>query len=381
MRNHRPLSWLTFLLVAALLLPVPGSLDAASRHRSRDVGAVPAGQPLLPGSDEQPLTEDGRVQVILELSLAPGAVVWAREIAANRGLGRAAANAAAASATRSHLVEVAAQQEGVSAALSAPGIGATEIYRVSKALNAIAVAVRPEALPRITKIPGVRSVRPLVLEYPTNSTSVPFLGVPKVWENTLGLPFAATGDGISIGIIDTGVDYQHPTMGGTGNLTDYQNNDRTTLDTGEANVEFPTAKVVGGFDFAGDAYSGGNVPVPDPDPMDCNGHGSHVAGTAAGFGVNAHRTTFPGPYNTTVPFGTLSDRPRHGAEADLYALRVFGCGGGTDLTVQAIDWAMDPNGDADFPTTSTSSTCRSAPPTGASATRRPWPRRTRRSSA
>jgi len=34
--------------------------------------------------------------------------------------------------------------------------------------------------------------------------------------------------------------------------------------------------------------------------------------------------------------------------ASLYAIRVFGCGGGTGLTVQGIDWAMDPNGDTDL---------------------------------
>src|SRR6185295_3095678 len=30
------------------------------------------------------------------------------------------------------------------------------------------------------------------------------------------------------------------------------------------------------------------------------------------------------------------------------ALRVFGCTGGTTVTVQAIDWAIDPNDDGDF---------------------------------
>ncbi|HEU5108379.1 MAG TPA: S8 family serine peptidase, partial [Micromonosporaceae bacterium] len=267
----------------------------------------------------------------------------------HRNLGEAAASQAAVRATRQHLAAVAAQQEGVMSALSAPAIAATEIYRVRRAMNAIAVAVRPEALARIAEIPGVRSIRPLVLEYPTTSTSMPFLGVPKVWENTLGLPFPATGDGISIGIIDTGVDYQHPAFGGTGNLTDYQNNDRTALETGEANVEFPTAKVVGGYDFAGDAYNGNTVPAPDPDPMDCFGHGSHVAGIAAAFGVvDATDTTFTGPWNTAVPFGTLSIGPGAAPEADIYALRVFGCGGATGLTVQAIEWAMDPNDDADL---------------------------------
>src|SRR6185369_5425998 len=35
-------------------------------------------------------------------------------------------------------------------------------------------------------------------------------------------------------------------------------------------------------------------------------------------------------------------------QASLYSIRVFGCTGGTGLTVQAIDWAMDPNGDNDL---------------------------------
>lgn len=36
-----------------------------------------------------------------------------------------------------------------------------------------------------------------------------------------------------------------------------------------------------GTDLVGDAYTGSNAPVPDNDPMDCNGHGSHVAGIIA----------------------------------------------------------------------------------------------------
>src|SRR5262249_23021300 len=32
----------------------------------------------------------------------------------------------------------------------------------------------------------------------------------------------------------------------------------------------------------------------------------------------------------------------------LYAIRVFGCNGSTDLVVPAIEWTVDPNGDGDF---------------------------------
>ncbi|EOA80850.1 uncharacterized protein SETTUDRAFT_63240, partial [Exserohilum turcica Et28A] len=69
-----------------------------------------------------------------------------------------------------------------------------------------------------------------------------------------------TGSGIKIAIIDTGVDYSHPLLGKC----------------------FGKGCVVGyGFDFVGDEYTGKNTPVPDPDPMDCSGHGTHVAGVIA----------------------------------------------------------------------------------------------------
>ncbi|OMQ13848.1 hypothetical protein A7K94_0220725 [Modestobacter sp. VKM Ac-2676] len=52
--------------------------------------------------------------------------------------------------------------------------------------------------------------------------------------------------------------------------------------------------MVGGRDFVGDTYNADPAspafqPVarPDDNPLDCNGHGTHVAGTAAGYGVTA----------------------------------------------------------------------------------------------
>ncbi|HEY1251000.1 MAG TPA: S8 family serine peptidase [Thermoanaerobaculia bacterium] len=65
--------------------------------------------------------------------------------------------------------------------------------------------------------------------------------------NALGF----TGAGQSIAILDTGVDYTVSELGGGA---------------------FPNAKVVAGQDFGDD----------DPDPMDCEGHGTSVAAVAAG---------------------------------------------------------------------------------------------------
>jgi hypothetical protein len=70
-------------------------------------------------------------------------------------------------------------------------------------------------------------------------------------------------------------------FGGSGDVAEFDADDTSIIEPGT----FPTAKVVGGMDFVGDAYTGGNTPQPDLDPLDCNGHGSHVGGSAAGLGV------------------------------------------------------------------------------------------------
>ncbi|HEX2642880.1 MAG TPA: S8 family serine peptidase, partial [Thermoanaerobaculia bacterium] len=292
-----------------------------------------------------------RIQVLVELEDAPAARVYGEVLRAAGVSSVKSKNPAvlrardeAVRAARAQLARIVPAQERFLAAVS-PSVGATEIYRVQRAMNAIALEVDAAGVKALRRMPGVRSVERLELEYPTTSTSVPFLGTPALWNDSLGLGLNADGTGISIGIIDTGVDYQHATFGGTGVLTDYQANNRTVA----PDAFFPSAKVVGGFDFAGDAYNGTAATVAqDPDPMDCNGHGTHVAGIAAGFGVNSDGTTFAGPYGPAAPFAGMRVGPGTAPKATLYALRVFGCGGGTTLTIQAIDWAIDPNNDDDF---------------------------------
>ena len=82
--------------------------------------------------------------------------------------------------------------------------------------------------------------------------------------------------------------------------------------------------------------------------MDCNGHGTHVASTAAGGGVNADGSPYAGPYNGSTPFASMKLGPGVAPRANVYALRVFGCAGSTTLTVAAIEWAVDPNNDSDL---------------------------------
>lgn len=116
-----------------------------------------------------------------------------------------------------------------------------------------------------------------------------------------------SGDGFKIAIVDTGIDYNHPALGGC---------------FGEG------CKVGFGKDLVGDAYTGVNTPVPGDDPMDCNGHGTHVAGIIA---ANSAAPSFTG----VAPNATLG----------IY--RVFGCEGSAadDVLIQAFMMAHEAGAD------------------------------------
>jgi subtilisin family serine protease len=84
-------------------------------------------------------------------------------------------------------------------------------------------------------------------------------------------------------------------------------------------------KVQFGYDFVGDNYTGYNLGVPDPYPLDCGGHGTHVSGI-----IGANAPTFTG----VAPNATLG----------MY--RVFGCSGsaGNDVLIAAFSAAYQAGG-------------------------------------
>ena len=107
---------------------------------------------------------------------------------------------------------------------------------------------------------------------------------------------AYQGQGVSIGIVDDGVDYTHPMLGGG---------------------SFPNAKVIGGYDFITTA----TAPRSDENP-----HGTAVAGIAAG------------------NLGEIGDYIGGVAPAaKIYALKVFGNGAeeaSFSTVIEAWDWAV-----------------------------------------
>jgi subtilisin family serine protease len=280
-----------------------------------------------------------RVSVMIELDSPPAVESYLRAAGAKSTAGSLRAAVAAA---RSQLAVVEAQQLNVVQRLEAlPSIAV--LYRVQRVFNGIAADVDASQLEAIAKMPGVKSVQPLEILKVDNSSSVPLIGGPDVWRALA--PRGATGKGVKVGIIDTGLDYIHRDFGGNG---DYAGKTFT-------GSTFPTTeKVPGGVDLAGDDYDPGSstvanrTPKPDGDPMDCAGHGSHVAGTIGGFGVKKDKTTYTGPYNVPFDSAIFSIGPGVAPEAKLYPIRIFGCTGATGLTTAGLEWAIDPNKDGDF---------------------------------
>ncbi|KAL0956650.1 hypothetical protein HGRIS_002782 [Hohenbuehelia grisea] len=153
--------------------------------------------------------------------------------------------------------------------------------------------VRTFARPNPVKVQVVKDPKDPAVPPDSESTHI-LTGVDRLHAQGI------TGSGVTIGIIDTGIDYTHPSLGGAFG---------------------PGHKVIGGFDLVGDAYTGTNTPVPDPDPLDqCAGHGTHVAGIIGADPGN--------------PFGISGVA----YNASIAAYRVFGCNGFVtdDVIVDAL---------------------------------------------
>ncbi len=262
---------------------------------------------------------------------------------ASAAVGRAASSGspAAVRRTRQRLSELAVLRDTVRPHLL--GLGATVITELSRLANAFQVRMPRAAIAKIQALPEVAGIEPVPLLFRTLHSSLPVVGAPLAW-------VAATpvhGDGIKLGIMDTGIDYLHADFGELGNPDKFGKNDATNVEPGT----FPTKRVAGGFDFAGDPYNpngGVNTPSPDDDPIDCGGHGSHVAGIAAGGGVLIDGQPYIGPYDMSFDISQFRVAPGVAPRASLYSLKVFGCDGSTRLIAAALEWASDPDDDGDF---------------------------------
>ena len=282
----------------------------------------------------------------------------------------AAQEKSANQAAKSQAAQASRTADQVAAALKKLDPNAQVQYTTSYAISGLAVEADSDALVKLAQnSPQVLRVVPLPQhtattvgdpdmkgasvsggpESPSNKNSDNLVRAVNAWTQT-----GKTGKGVNVAIVDTGLDFTHADFGGAGTAdaykTAYAAQDQDPLTNPALANLLDKTKFKGGYDFAGRAYNGKNVkdPTPDPNPIDGPGghHGTHVAGTSLGFGVNSDGKTFRGDY-TKLTNGDVSGMrigPGAAPQAGVYALKVFGdLGGSTGLTLQALDWVAKHN--------------------------------------
>ena len=172
------------------------------------------------------------------------------------------------------------------------GVTLTVKRTFSYLLNGLAVSLPAQDVDRLAKLPGVRAVYPDRQVHLELADSVIQIGADQVWQLLDAQARDVTGQGVRVAVIDTGIDYTHPDLGGCFG---------------------PGCKVTGGYDL----YNN------DADPLDDNGHGTHCAGIVAANG--SLRGVAPG--------------------ASLYAYKVLNAygNGSVSVIIAGIERAANPD--------------------------------------
>ena len=203
--------------------------------------------------------------------------------------------------------------------------GAKMIASAQMVLNGVVLEVDAADIEKLAADKDVMRIS-RVRDYEMDlSDTVPYIGAAAVQAA------GTNGAGVSVAVLDSGIDYTHARFGGAGTIeayieawgVDFSDPRNTTTDG-----LFPTARVVGGYDFVGEVWPAGPL-LPDPDPIDAPdfsgpaGHGTHVAAIIGGD-------------NGVAP------------AVDLYAVKVCSavstsCSG--VALIQGMEFSVDPNGD------------------------------------
>jgi uncharacterized protein (TIGR03437 family) len=144
--------------------------------------------------------------------------------------------------------------------------------------NAVFVHATPEEAADLGTLPGVRAVRPMQPLYRAGNRALDLVNAPRAWNFVGGKDKA--GEGVFVGIIDTGIDQNHPAF-----------QDESLREVPRRCVErfgecaFTNRKVIAARSYVDMLAASDIVEFTRPDdlsPRDRQGHGTAVAMLAAG---------------------------------------------------------------------------------------------------
>jgi uncharacterized repeat protein (TIGR01451 family) len=170
------------------------------------------------------------------------------------------------------------------------------------------------------------------IEHTDTDEGPTLIGAPAIWNGETATGVDTYGEGVLVGIIDTGINFDHPSFSATptdGYVYEWTG-DYLGVCAPDGDPDYATAcndKLVGAFTYVADH------PVETSSPEDSEGHGSHTASTVAGNFVEVEfqgvTTTISGvaPHAQIISFDVCVPVPPNGA-----------CYG--DATVAAVDDAI-----------------------------------------
>lgn len=168
------------------------------------------------------------------------------------------------------------QAEFVTSMELAVGREVEVLFQYAVVINGMAVRLTSAEADLVARLPGVENVQPDVIRYPTTDVGPSWIGAPGVWDGSSGIGPATMGEGVIVGILDTGQNLDHPSFAEVGPSDGYEHvnpfgagNFLGLCDTNPGDFAC-NDKFVGYYIYTGEYYE------------DTNGHGSHTASTVAG---------------------------------------------------------------------------------------------------
>ena len=232
------------------------------------------------------------------------------------------------------------RQQGMDKAIKAAGGKVTGRYQY--AYNGVRVRAAGKRLSDLAAIKGVVAIRPLKTYTIDNTNAVPYVAAPTAWQAN-----GATGDGVTIAVIDTGIDYTHADFGGPGTTATYDANNPTVIESGivpdrqgHRGLRLRRQRLRRRRRGRLQHHSGaGSRPARLRRPWVARvRHGRRP-------GRPGDHSTYTGPYDSSIyaASGKFTVGPGVAPEAKLVALKVFGCEGTTNLVVDALEWVASYN--------------------------------------
>ncbi|MEJ8568541.1 S8 family serine peptidase [Elongatibacter sediminis] len=169
------------------------------------------------------------------------------------------------------------------------------VYR--NALNGMVLDLTPAEAAELSGSPMVRSIAADTRHRLETDAGPEWMGAGSLWNGTAGFP-ASEGEGVVVGVIDSGINWDHPSFADPAN--DGHNHVNPFGDTlGLCEMEDVPCnnKLVGVYDFVEDDPGTSDVVEENTNGKDNSGHGSHVAGIAVGNRINV---TLNGTVNTRL---------------------------------------------------------------------------------